>query len=100
MLATFTRPHMVAQLRNIADLCLPALLLSGSPAPLLMFRSILIPHPTNSPSASILFSLLSASGNLVVDPSELKVTGQPKMYQTEGLSGGEVYRYFCGTCGS
>ncbi|RSH84054.1 hypothetical protein EHS25_005299 [Saitozyma podzolica] len=43
---------------------------------------------------------LSASGNLVVDPSELKVTGQPKMYQTEGLSGGEVYRYFCGTCGS
>ncbi|GFZ44470.1 hypothetical protein JCM24511_02192 [Saitozyma sp. JCM 24511] len=25
---------------------------------------------------------------------------QPKMYQTEGISGGEVYRYFCGTCGS
>ncbi|RXK37396.1 hypothetical protein M231_05383 [Tremella mesenterica] len=40
------------------------------------------------------------SGNFSVDEKDLQIMGHPKIYVDKGISGKEVYRHFCGDCGS
>ncbi|EIW73073.1 hypothetical protein TREMEDRAFT_59234 [Tremella mesenterica DSM 1558] len=40
------------------------------------------------------------SGNFSVDEKDLQIMGQTKIYVDKGISGKEVYRHFCGDCGS